>query len=214
MISELHKGFKAVIDGYLTQDPPVARKLSEEEAKQENQRTWYLPMHPVTNPHKLGKIRVVNDAAAVFDGTSLNNSLLTGPDLLNSLVGNLIRFRSGKVAIAADVKDHFHRVRVSSKDADSLRFLWKEDIFSPDPPDTYQMIVHIFGAKDSPACANYALKRVAEDNREDYSEAAYDTVMRNFYVDDLLKSVKSQEEAIKLSKELISMMQRGAFRLT
>ena len=212
--SELHKGFKAVIDGYLNQDPPVARKLTPKEVNQENKRTWYLPMHPVTNPHKPGKIRVVNDAAAVYDGKSLNKALLTGPDLLNSLVGILIKFRTGRIAIAADVKDHFHRVRVSREDADSLRFLWKDDIFSPDPPDTYQMLVHIFGAKDSPACANYALKRVARDNERDYDKATYETVMKNFYVDDLLKSVKSEEEAVRLSKELISMLRQGSFRLT
>ena len=30
---------------------------------------------------------------------------------------------------------------------------------------TYHMNVHIFGAVSSPCCANYALKRVAIDNR-------------------------------------------------
>ena len=210
----LYKGFKAVIDGYLQQDPPVARKLSPKEAGKTGPRTWYLPMHPVTNPNKPGKIRVVNDAAALFEGTSLNNVLLTGPDLLNSLVGILIRFRTGKVAVAADVKDHFHRVRVNSEDADSLRFLWKDDISSAGPPDTYQMLVHIFGAKDSPACANYALKRIARDNAEKFGSSAYETVMRNFYVDDMLKSVNSEEDAISLSRDLISMLQSGSFRLT
>jgi hypothetical protein len=42
----------------------------------------------------------------------------------------------------------FHQVRVPEDKRDSLRFLW----FSPnlnDPPDTYYMNVHIFGAKDS-----------------------------------------------------------------
>ena len=163
---ELHTKFKAVIDGYLNQDPPHARKLSEAEACVTTKRTWYLPTHPVTNPNKPGKVRVVNDAAAEFKGSSLNKSLLTGPDLLNSLVGVLIRFRSGKIAIAADIEAMFHQVRVNQNDADSLRFLWKEDIMSDDPPSTYQMLVHIFGSKDSPTCANYALKRTARDNAE------------------------------------------------
>ena len=42
----------------------MARKLSPEEAGKTGARTWYLPMHPVTNPNKPGKIRVINDAAA------------------------------------------------------------------------------------------------------------------------------------------------------
>ena len=104
-----------------------------------------LPMP--TNP---GEFRVVINAAAEFKRSSLNKSLLTGPDLLNSLVGVLIRFRSGKIAIAADIEAMFHQVRVNQDDADSLRFLWKDDITSDEPPDTYQMLVHIFGSKDSP----------------------------------------------------------------
>ena len=108
----------------------------------------------------------------------------------------------------------FHQVRVSDKDADSLRFLWKEDITVKGPPDTMQVLVHIFGAADSPACANYALKRIARDNHEDFAPETFETVLKNFYVDDLLKSVNSSGDAIKLAKELMEMLVRGGFRLT
>ena len=62
--SNLHDGMKSVIQGYLTADPPQARKLTHDEANTRTKRTWYLPVHPVTNLNKPGKIRVVNDAAA------------------------------------------------------------------------------------------------------------------------------------------------------
>ena len=210
---DMHKGFKAVIDGYLSVDPPFARKMSKEEAEKTSSKTSYLPMHPVVNPNKPGKIRVVNDAAAEWKGTSLNKSLLTGPDLLSSLVGILMRFRVGRVAITADIEAMFHQVRVSSEDADSLRFLWKDDIFSNDPPDTYQMLVHIFGAKDSPTCCNYALKRTARDNASAYEALTIETALKSFYVDDLLKSVQDEDTAVSLSRELISLLSRGGFRL-
>ena len=58
--SKLFEGCKKVIQGYLTEDPPVARKMSKEEAAVTHMRTNYLPMHPVTNPNKPGKIRLVN----------------------------------------------------------------------------------------------------------------------------------------------------------
>jgi hypothetical protein len=70
-----------------------ARKLTKLEADMATPLTWYIPHHGVINPNKPGKVRVVFDAAATCNGTSLNESLLTGPDLLNSLFGVLQRFR-------------------------------------------------------------------------------------------------------------------------
>ena len=133
---------------------------------------------------------------------------------MSSLVGVLLRFRIEKVAIAADVEGMFHQVQVSQEDSDSLRFLWKEDINVDGPPDTYKMLVHVFGAKDSPVCANYALKRIARDNHEDFSAESFATALKDFYVDDLLKSVNCIEEAIDMAKELMAMLKRGGFRLT
>ena len=118
---------KKVINGYLDQDPPHARKLSPEEAKHSTPTAYYMPFHPVTSPDNPGKVRVVNDAAAEFEGVSLNKALLTGPALLTSLVGVLIRFRVGKRALPADIEAMFHQFRVNNQDADSLRFLWKDE---------------------------------------------------------------------------------------
>ena len=188
---EMAEKFKAVIDGYLAANPPFARKLTPEEAAVTSPRTWYLPMHPVTNPNKPGKVRVVNDAAATFEGTSLNSALITGPDLLNSLVGALLRLRIGRIAIAADVESMFHQVRVSNEDSDSLRFLWKNDLRKPGSPDVYKMLVHVFGAEDSPTCANYAIKRTARDNWSSFDGLTIETALKAFYVDDLLKSVST-----------------------
>nr|VZI24609.1 unnamed protein product [Spirometra erinaceieuropaei] len=44
-------------------------------------RHWYLPHHPVVNPRKPEKIRVVFDCAAKCQGVSLNDNLYQGPDL-------------------------------------------------------------------------------------------------------------------------------------
>lgn len=41
------------------------------------------------HPQKPGKIRVVFDPAVETDGVSLNKLLLSGPDLMNSLLGVL-----------------------------------------------------------------------------------------------------------------------------
>ena len=67
-------------------------------------RIWYLPHHPVENINKPGKVRRVANAASKFRGQSLNSNLLTGPDLLNNLLGVLMRFREHPVAVLADIE--------------------------------------------------------------------------------------------------------------
>ena len=44
-------------------------------------RMWYIPHHGVYHPSKPRKIRVAFDCSAQFAGKSLNQKLLTGPDL-------------------------------------------------------------------------------------------------------------------------------------
>ena len=190
-----------------------AQKLNREEIQRTTKHTWYLPHHGVTNSNKPGKVRVVFDAAAVHMKTSLNENLLTGPDLLNSLFGVLQRFRFHPVALVADVEAMFHQVKVPDIDCDVLRFLWKEDVHMPGPPDEYKMMVHIFGAKDSPCCANYALRRTAKDNIHTFSSAAVNTVLRDFYVDDLVKSVGDEKQAVSLAEELTQLLKTGGFHL-
>ena len=177
-------------------------------------RVWYLPHHPVTNPNKPGKVRVVFDCAATYKGVSLNNQLLQGPDFMNSLVGVLIRFRQENVALVADIEAMFHQVRVQDEDCDALRFLWWSDGDLSKTPKCYRMQVHLFGATSSPSCTAYALRRTATDHADLYEPEVISTVERNFYVDDCLKSVPTETDAIKLASDLQSLMKTGGFRLT
>ena len=68
------------------------------------------------------------EAAASYKGTSLNDQLVTDPDLLNSLVGVLMRFRLHAVAMIANIEAMFFQVGVIEKDQPSLRFLGEVQI--------------------------------------------------------------------------------------
>ncbi len=95
---------------------------------------WYLPHHAVFHLQKPSKNRVVFDCSDNYRGTSLNDQLLQGPDLTNSLVGVITRFRQDTVAFMADVEAMFHQVRVRPTDCDALRFLWWPDGNLASPP--------------------------------------------------------------------------------
>ena len=49
--------------------------------------TWYIPHHGVYHPAKPGKIRVVFDCFACFQGISLNDNSLQEPDFTYTLLG-------------------------------------------------------------------------------------------------------------------------------
>lgn len=179
----------------------------------EDGRVNYIPHHAVTHPRKPGKVRVVFDCAAKYQGLSLNDRVCQGPDLTNKLVGVLLRFRQDSVAFMADVESMFHQVKVAPTDRDILRFLWWSGDDPKSTPLIYRMTVHLFGGIWSPSAANYALRRCATDHAEEFCEETVSTVLRNFYVDDCLKSVSSITTAIELSGQLRALLATGGFRL-
>ena len=76
------------------------------------------------------------------------------------------------------------------------------------------MTVHLFGGTSSPSCANFALRKTADDNEGDVDPETIQTIRRNFYVDDCLKAVKSESLAVKLADQLSACLAKGGFRLT
>ena len=53
-----------------------------------------------------------------------------------------------------------------------------------------------------------------DDNKERFSPEVINTVRRNFYADDVLKSVPNEDNAIRLAEQLIQLMKEGGFQLT
>ena len=78
----------------------------------------------------------------------------------------------------------------------------------------HEMCVHVFGGTSSPSCSNYVLKGTSIDGEDQFGIAAAETVQDNFDVDDLLKSLDNEREAIKLIKNVKAMCASGGFKLT
>ncbi|XP_053690797.1 uncharacterized protein LOC128739342 [Sabethes cyaneus] len=187
------------------------RRLPEEELNEPRKRVWYLPIFPVFNPNKPAKVRIVWDAAAKTKGISLNMMLLKGPDQLTSLISVLLQFRENKVAICGDIREMFHQVFISKDDQDCQRFLWRENP-SDKQPSTYIMRVMTFGASCSPSCAQYVKNQNAENHRGQYP-AAVNAIIKNHYVDDMLASTETEEEAFLLAQQVHHVHAQAGFEM-
>ena len=146
------------------------------------------------------------DAAAKHDGVSLNDKLHTGPDLLNSLVGVLLRFREQRVGLADDIEPMFHQVQIIE---DQPALMWR-NLELERPADVYQIVVMLFRAASSPRMTNYVLRKTALDNRQDvaFSLDTIKSVEKNFYMDDFLKSVCDETTAVRMFCEMASPSRR------
>ncbi|XP_074653617.1 uncharacterized protein LOC141907774 [Tubulanus polymorphus] len=107
----------------------------------------------------------------------------------------------------------YHQVKVREEDRPALSFLWR-DLDTTRPPDVYEMQVTIFGARCSPAMANYVLRKTAEDNESEVDAETAAAIRKHFYMDDFLKSENSTAKAIQRAKDVTMLVKRGGFRLT
>ena len=152
---EFCKKYQQIIESYLKNG--YATKLNTKLYNENNLLVNYIPHHGVKNVNKPGKIRVVFDAGAKCNNTSLNENLLKEPIYLSKLINILIKFRKEKFAVTGDIKEMYHQIFVSPKNQDALRFVWRK--FSTDPIEDYRMNVHIFGKIDSSCIANWVVKK-------------------------------------------------------
>ena len=101
-------------------DREVARKITREEINN------YISHHEVLKlESKSTPIRIVFNSSANYMGHILNDYWAKGPDLLNSLIGVLIRFRENKIAMIGDIKKMYHTIKMKPIAQHTHRFLWR-----------------------------------------------------------------------------------------
>ena len=166
-------------------DKGYVEKVPDDEIDSSPKRTWYLPHHHVIHPKKPNKLRIVYDCANVYQGKSLNDRVLQGPDLVNKLLHIILRFREHSYALQADMEAMYNQVVIPVHDVirDALRLLWITD----GKITHYRKTRHLFGGIWCASSPAYALRRTVIDN-PDVHPSVQDTVFNSFYVDDCIRS--------------------------
>lgn len=170
-----------------------ARKVPSSQVTCQPGKKWYLPHHGVYHPQKPGKIRVVFECSTKFSETSLNNKLL------RLRLNKFPRWGVFQISQRAYSFPRWHRVHVPSRScsrtssgllAISLVAKWRSWASN-------QMNVHLFGAISLTSCANFAVRKAADDSQGEVCEETANVLRRNCYVDDCLRSEKNKEKATK-----------------
>ena len=78
----------------------------------------------------------------------------------------------------------------------------------------HEMCVHLFGAVSSLSSSNYALRKATGENSSCYRNNAAAAIMKNFYVNDLPKSVEDEEYARDLIRIIQKMYSANGCNLT
>ena len=202
--------FSDVMDEYFKLQH--AELISLADLHRPSKDVFYLPMHAVREEHSTTtKLRVVFDASAKSStGVSLNDTLLVGPTIHPPLTDVILRFRSHRVALTADISKMYRAIELDPSDRDLHRFVWRNNV--KDPLQDYRMTRVTFGVSASSFAANMAVKQNAIDFATEFPNAAK-MVDKSLYVDDCLTGADSIAEATKLQSELHSLFSKGGFLL-
>ena len=91
------------------------------------------------------------------------------------------------------------------------RILWR-DLNTDRPPDHYVCLVVPFGDKPSGCIAITAMHETAK-KYNDLSPEAAETILKDTYVDDILKSVPDINQAMNLIAKVEEILSKGGFKI-
>lgn len=94
----------------------------------------YISHNEVLKPDsKSTPVRIVFNSSANYMGHILNEYWAKGSDLLNSLLGILVRFRENEVAFIGDIKKMYHTVKTTVLHQHTHWFLWRDMVTDKAP---------------------------------------------------------------------------------
>ena len=163
----------------------------------------YIPHHAVITPeNSTTKIRIVYDASAKSkkEHKSLNECMYRGPVILEDLCTLLLKFRTNKIAMVADIEKAFHQIALQKNDRDATRFLWLRDTSKPVTEDNLQVYRFTrvpFGVISSPFLLGGSVQHHLKGTKTETASK----ISKELYVDNLISGDDTPTQAIKLHND-------------
>ncbi|GFY31756.1 DUF1758 domain-containing protein [Trichonephila clavipes] len=176
----------------------------------------YIPYHMVINEKStttkcLSLSRVVfNASSKTKNGKSLNDVLMTGPKLQTEIFNHLIKFRSHRVAFAADIEKMYRQILISDEDCKYQRIVWRAT--PSDSLKSFELQTITYGTSCAPFLALRTLQQLYQDEEQNFPLAAK-IARENIYIDDLLSGADTEVEAKSIIIEIQNLLKSGGFIL-
>lgn len=157
------------------------------------------------------KLGIVFNASSKENGSLLlNDSLSTGPNLTQDLLGVLMRYLKHRITLLANIEKSFPQVVIHEKHRDALRFSWT--MGSSNRPTTFSPTRNHFGFASSSFILPVCIQILLEWYRATYPETT-EAICRSYYADDVATGASSEEEAERLYREMEEIFAYGSFNL-
>ncbi|XP_067620031.1 uncharacterized protein [Eurosta solidaginis] len=172
----------------------------------------YIPHHCVVKLDSSSTmLRVVFDASCrTSNGVALNDVLRSGPTLQDDIFTILLRFRTYRFVLMADITKMYRQIIVDERDSKYQCILWRN---APGQElCTYQLQTVTYGTSCAPFLAVRCLRQLAYNNVSTHSIGAAFT-LRDFYVDNLMTGAATIEEVVAIKNEVIDLLAGGGFPL-
>ncbi|XP_071652192.1 uncharacterized protein [Temnothorax longispinosus] len=175
-------------------------------------RVCYLPHHGVFRAASTStRLRVVfNGSWTVSSGTSLNEHLHVGPNLLPALADRILRWRWHTYAMAADIEKMYRQILVHKEDRDLQRIVWRKD------PDGEILDLRLNTVTYGQACAPFlalsSLRQLARDEQARFPKGV-SVVLEDSYMDEFYFGADTKAEALEKQKQLGGLCKAGGFPL-
>ncbi|KAJ2949680.1 hypothetical protein O0L34_g15607 [Tuta absoluta] len=173
---------------------------------------YIVPHFCVLRPSSTStKLRVVFDAASrTSNGNSLNSVVLAGPKLQVDINEILINFRVHKICLSSDIRKMFRMIMIDESQRKFQHILWRGS--QDQPIKVYELNTVTYGVASSPYLSIRVLHQLADDEADKYPMGSK-VLKKAFFVDDLLCSVATLDEATQLQDELLALLKAGGFDL-
>lgn len=186
-----------------------------------DQECYYVPHHCIYRDQDLSHFRVVFDASmktcirANNQGShvvapSLNDVLYVGPKLQLDLANLLILFRAHPIVLITDIRQMYRNIAINEKHFNFQRIFWRFQ--AEEELQEFCLTTVTYGVSSAPFLAIRTLHQLVQDEGRDFPDASK-VILENTYMDDIVVSVSSRQQALRLQRELIGLLGKGKFDL-